>query len=107
MQVFMGRLIRVYERALRIRWRIRLFWFRDPVWCWLSASFFCFRALGIDLLPAMDEGGFILDYLMPAGSSLADTNKSLSRTVETILARRPRKWTTLPGAPDFSSGSPQ
>jgi CzcA family heavy metal efflux pump len=47
-------------------------------------SWFCYRALGSDLLPEMDEGGFILDYLMPAGSSLADTNQVLLG-VEKIL----------------------
>ncbi|HEX3684476.1 MAG TPA: efflux RND transporter permease subunit [Bryobacteraceae bacterium] len=47
-------------------------------------SFFCYRALGSDLLPAMDEGGFVLDYLMPAGSSLADTDRVLVG-VEKIL----------------------
>ncbi len=47
-------------------------------------SFLCYRALGSDLLPAMDEGGFILDYLMPAGSSLTDTNRVLVG-VEKIL----------------------
>jgi CzcA family heavy metal efflux pump len=52
------------------------------------ASFFCYRALGRDLLPEMDEGGFILDYLMPAGSSLADTNRVLLG-VEKILAETP------------------
>lgn len=40
-------------------------------------SFLCYRVLGSDLLPAMDEGGFVFDYLMPAGSSLADTNRVL------------------------------
>ncbi|HEV8144844.1 MAG TPA: efflux RND transporter permease subunit [Bryobacteraceae bacterium] len=49
-------------------------------------SYFCYRALGSDLLPAMDEGGFILDYLMPAGSSLEDTNRVLLG-VEKILAK--------------------
>jgi multidrug efflux pump subunit AcrB len=34
-----------------------------------TGSFFCYRGLGSDLLPEMDEGGFILDYIMPAGSS--------------------------------------
>ena len=51
----------------------------------IAASFFCYRALGSDLLPAMDEGGFILDYLMPAGSSLDDTNAVLLG-VEKILS---------------------
>ncbi len=51
----------------------------------IAASFFSYRALGSDLLPAMDEGGFILDYLMPAGSSLDDTNAVLLG-VEKILS---------------------
>ncbi len=45
-----------------------------------------YRVLGSDLLPEMDEGGFILDYIMPAGSSLAETNRVLE-DVERILAQ--------------------
>ena len=56
-------------------------------------SFLCYRALGSDLLPEMDEGGFILDYLMPAGSSLADTNDVLLG-VEKILAATPEVEST-------------
>ena len=41
----------------------------------------------------MDEGGFILDYLMPAGSSLADTNEVLLG-VEKILAATPEVEST-------------
>ena len=33
----------------------------------MAASYVCYRGLGSDLLPAFDEGGFILDYVMPAG----------------------------------------
>ncbi len=36
----------------------------------------------------MDEGGFVLDYLMPAGSSLKDTNDVLLG-VEKILQSHP------------------
>ena len=36
-------------------------------WCWWWARSSGYKALGSDLLPAMDEGGFILDYIMPAG----------------------------------------
>jgi CzcA family heavy metal efflux pump len=43
-----------------------------------------YQALGSDLLPEMDEGGFILDYIMPPGSSLAETNRVLEH-VERIL----------------------
>ena len=50
-------------------------------------------ALGSDLLPEMDEGGFILDYIMPAGSSLAETNRVLTR-VEQILRATPEVEST-------------
>ncbi len=43
-----------------------------------------YQHLGSDLLPEMDEGGFILDYIMPAGSSLTETDRVL-RHVEAIL----------------------
>ncbi|HLH01433.1 MAG TPA: efflux RND transporter permease subunit [Bryobacteraceae bacterium] len=56
-------------------------------------SFFCYRGLGTDLLPSMDEGGFVLDYLMPAGSSLADTNRVLTG-VEKILHSIPEVAST-------------
>src|SRR5262249_26031119 len=57
------------------------------------ASYFTYAKLGSDLLPAMDEGGFILDYLMPAGSSLDDTNKVLLG-VEKILKATPEVEST-------------
>jgi multidrug efflux pump subunit AcrB len=47
-----------------------------------------YRYLGTDLLPGMDEGGFILDYIMPAGSSLTETDRVL-RHVESILRATP------------------
>ena len=72
----MGGVTRAYNRSLRfvLAYPIAL-----AAGCLglVVASFFCYRALGSDLLPAMDEGGFILDYLMPAGSSLDDTNAVL------------------------------
>ena len=56
-------------------------------------TFFCYRALGSDLLPEMDEGGFILDYIMPAGSSLSETNRVLEH-VERILHSMPEVEST-------------
>jgi CzcA family heavy metal efflux pump len=47
-----------------------------------------YSSLGSDLLPEMDEGGFILDYIMPPGSSLAETDRVLQH-VERILTRTP------------------
>ncbi len=52
-----------------------------------------YQALGSDLLPEMDEGGFVLDYIMPAGSSLAETNRVLEH-VERILRATPEVEST-------------
>ena len=54
----------------------------------VAVSVLCYQFLGSDLLPTMDEGSFVLDYLMPAGSSLADTNVVLIE-VEKILRSLP------------------
>ncbi len=48
---------------------------------------------GSDLLPAMDEGGFIVDYIMPAGSSLEETNRVITH-VEKILRAVPEVEST-------------
>jgi multidrug efflux pump subunit AcrB len=51
-------------------------------------SYGSYRLLGSDLLPEMDEGGFILDYFTPPGSSLAESNRILLR-IEQILKATP------------------
>ena len=81
----MGRITGAYAQALRF---VLAYPFALAAACLalIVASFFCYRGLGSDLLPAMDEGGFILDYLMPAGSSLADTNQVLLGVEKILLA---------------------
>ena len=75
---FFGNVIRFYERwlrrALEHPWGLAALCV-----ALVFASVFCYRSLGTDLLPAMDEGGFILDYIMPAGSSLKETDRVVSR----------------------------
>ena len=71
---FMGRITRGYEWVM-LKTLAAPFVLALVCVLLVAGSWACFRALGTDLLPAMDEGGFILDYLMPAGSSLADTNR--------------------------------
>ncbi len=44
--------------------------------------------LGSGFMPTMDEGGFILDYRAPAGTSLTETDRLL-RQVEKILEKTP------------------
>jgi multidrug efflux pump subunit AcrB len=46
------------------------------------------RGVGTGFLPEMDEGGFILDYWMPAGTSLAETDRQVGQ-VEAILRADP------------------
>lgn len=52
-----------------------------------------YQSLGSDLLPEMDEGGFILDYIMPAGSSLTETNRVMEH-VDRILHSIPEVEST-------------
>ena len=49
--------------------------------------------LDTELLPGMDEGGFILDYFTPPGSSLAESNRILNH-IEEILHATPEVETT-------------
>ena len=82
---FFERIITFYERWLRRA-------LEHPVWLGalcvvlIVVSFVCFNALGSDLLPHMDEGGFILDYVMPPGSSLQETNRVITHVEQIIRA---------------------
>jgi CzcA family heavy metal efflux pump len=51
-------------------------------------SVVCFKLLGTDLLPEMDEGGFILDYFTPPGSSLEESNRILLRLEEILHSKK-------------------
>jgi CzcA family heavy metal efflux pump len=52
----------------------------------LGGGWLCFRALGSDFLPEMDEGTIILDYFSPPGTSLTDTDRMLAVAEREILA---------------------
>src|SRR5258708_2238542 len=71
---FFGRVLRVYDRFLRFT--LRHSW-TLAVLCiaLIAGSYFCFKVLDTDLLPEMDEGSFIFDYIAPPASSLAETNR--------------------------------
>jgi CzcA family heavy metal efflux pump len=81
------RLLNFYKHSLRIalerKWVLALF-----TLLLIGVSYLCFSATGTDLLPPMDEGGFIVDYIMPAGSSLAETSRVITH-VEKILRATP------------------
>ena len=81
------RIMSIYERTLRTALeRPRLLAAVSLVV--IAAAYGCYRLLGSDLLPEMDEGGFIVDYIMPAGSSLDETNRVITG-VEQILKATP------------------
>jgi CzcA family heavy metal efflux pump len=85
-------LFRPYEGLLRFVLEHRLILALFVV-VLIGASYYCYKSLGSDLLPAMDEGGFIVDYIMPAGSSLQETNRVINH-VERILRGTPEVEST-------------
>ncbi len=52
------------------------------------AALVLYRAVGTDYLPALDEGGFILDYIAPPPSTLDDTGALLGK-IEDVLRTTP------------------
>ncbi|HEV7485048.1 MAG TPA: efflux RND transporter permease subunit [Thermoanaerobaculia bacterium] len=51
-------------------------------------TFFIYKGLGSEFLPAFEEHGFILDYTAPPGASLDETDRML-RHVEAMLKETP------------------
>jgi len=79
------RVIRIYEIAVRAA-------LQRP---WLTFALcgvilLCgagiYRQLESDFLPPLDEGGFIIDYVAPFGTSLAETNRQLLQAEEILRA---------------------
>jgi len=87
-----GRLLAFYERLMRraLRHPMAMAAFAAVL---VVVSYACYRGLGSDLLPAFDEGGFVLDYVMPPGSALQETNRVL-RQIEAILRDTPEVEST-------------
>jgi CzcA family heavy metal efflux pump len=84
---FFGRVVAFYARAMEAVLK------RPLVLAGSSAvivvlAFVSYKALGSDLLPEMDEGGFILDYWTPPGSSLAESDRILQH-IEEIVRSQP------------------
>jgi len=90
---------RFLQKTLRAHKRVLDWSLARPLWlgviclALVVATWFGYKALGSDLLPEMDEGGFVLDYFTPAGSSLTETNRILAH-VERILWSMPEVEST-------------
>lgn len=58
----------------------------------LALGYIGYRQVGSGFMPAMDEGGFILDYRSPPGTALSETDRLL-RQVEGIIKTTPEVQT--------------
>ncbi len=81
------RVIRIYENSLRAALGVR--WLTLVI-CGslLMLGYFVYTKLKTDFLPPMDEGGFVIDYVAPWGTSLTETNRQLMQA-EQILRAEP------------------
>ncbi len=84
---FFGRIVNFYTRAMRAVLHRPWVLVASSVGI-VVLSYVCYSFLGTEFLPEMDEGGFILDYFTPPGSSLAESNRILLH-IEAILRSTP------------------
>jgi multidrug efflux pump subunit AcrB len=79
----MRRIINGYEWLLT-------FVLKRPLWLigfsvvLIAVSYLCYSQLGSNLLPAMDEGTFVFDYVTPPGTSLEETNRMVSDAIRIL-----------------------
>ncbi|HEY2933776.1 MAG TPA: efflux RND transporter permease subunit [Acidobacteriota bacterium] len=71
------------RRALRFRW----FVIGVVILLSLAGLFFYYR-METGFLPEMDEGGYVVDYWTPEGTSLAETDQMVRR-IEAVLSETP------------------
>ena len=82
---FFGKIVSTYEKVMRsVVKRPLVLVVSVVVIVVLSAVSYHF--LGSDLLPEMDEGGFIIDYHTPPGSSLSESSRILLHIEEMLKA---------------------
>ncbi len=81
----LNRVIQVYESAVRTTLRYR--------WVTLAAcgvvlalGIVIYQQLESEFLPPMDEGGFVIDYVAPPGTSLAETHRQLLVAENILIA---------------------
>ena len=79
--------LRGYEKAVRWSLKNRMVLAVGALAC-LALAVVLYRQLETGFLPEMDEGGFVLDYVTPAGTSLDETNRILEK-IEGMVAALP------------------
>ncbi|HWF43656.1 MAG TPA: efflux RND transporter permease subunit, partial [Candidatus Kapabacteria bacterium] len=82
-----GRIFRAYQSTMNLLLR-----FRWASLVMVAAIFFItyliYSQIGSSFMPEMDEGGFVLDYTSPPGTSLTETNRMLM-SVEKVIMKEP------------------
>jgi multidrug efflux pump subunit AcrB len=89
---FFGRVVEFYVRVMQSALKRPLI-LAISIAVIVLLTFVSYHFLGSDLLPGMDEGGFILDYYTLPGSSLSESNRVLMH-IEQILHDTPEVETT-------------
>jgi multidrug efflux pump subunit AcrB len=89
---FFGKIVTFYAHSMEVVLKHPLLLAGSSVLI-VVLAFGCYKLLGSDLLPAMDEGGFILDYFTPSGSSLAESDRILQH-IEEIVRSQPEVEST-------------
>jgi CzcA family heavy metal efflux pump len=93
-----GKLSLVYSRCLRwsLRHRVAVLALLVPI---AIGGFLIAGRLQTGFFPEFDEGGFILDYQMPDGTSLAESSE-VTHQIEGVLAHTPEvaAWSRRTGA---------
>jgi len=81
----MVRLVKIYEVAVRLALRFR--WLTLLGCCVVAGlGVFVYQRLDSDFLPALDEGGMVIDYKAPPGTSLSETSRELLQAEEILRA---------------------
>jgi CzcA family heavy metal efflux pump len=76
---------RAYEKSVRWSLRHRM-WVVAAAVVTIAAGVFLYTRLESDFLPDMDEGGYVLDYITPPGTSLQETD-TIVRKFEDRIAK--------------------
>ncbi|MHB8054637.1 MAG: efflux RND transporter permease subunit [Candidatus Aminicenantales bacterium] len=79
------RVILIYEKG--VRGALKKPWLTIGVCAGIMVlAVFLYKGLESEFLPPMDEGGFVIDYLTPPGTSLAETHRQLQYAEDIIRA---------------------
>src|SRR3989441_3591345 len=82
---FFGKIVEFYVRMMKALMK-RPWVLAGSSVAIVALSVVCYNFLGREFLPAMDEGGFVLDYFTPPGSSLEETNRMLAHLEQMLHA---------------------